>query len=58
MHIPVVIVTTSSAEEDILKSYGLHANCYFTKPVSFEQFVKVIHSIEDFWFTIVKLPGT
>ena len=55
-HIPVVIVTTSSAEEDILKSYGLHANCYITKPVNFDQFIKVVHSIEDFWFTIVKLP--
>lgn len=55
-HIPVVIVTTSSAEEDILKSYGLHANCYVTKPVNFDQFIKVVHSIEDFWFTIVKLP--
>jgi chemotaxis family two-component system response regulator Rcp1 len=55
-HIPVVIVTTSSAEEDVLKSYGLHANCYVTKPVNFDQFIKVVHSIEDFWFSIVKLP--
>ncbi len=55
-HIPVVIVTTSSAEEDILKSYSLHANCFVTKPVNLEQFVKVVHAIEDFWFTIVKLP--
>jgi len=57
-HIPVVIVTTSSAEEDILKSYGLHANCYITKPVNFDQFIKVVHSIENFWFSIVKLPKT
>jgi chemotaxis family two-component system response regulator Rcp1 len=55
-HIPVVIVTTSAAEEDILKSYRLHANCYMTKPVNIEQFIKVVHAIEDFWFTIVKLP--
>lgn len=55
-HIPVVIVTTSAAEEDILKSYCLHANCYVTKPVNLEQFIKVVHAIEDFWFTIVKLP--
>ncbi len=55
-HIPVVIVTTSSAEEDILKSYKLHANCYVTKPVNIEQFIKVVRAIEDFWFSIVKLP--
>ncbi len=54
--IPVVVVTTSSAEEDILKSYNLHANCFVTKPVNIEQFIKVVHAIEDFWFTIVKLP--
>jgi len=56
MHIPVVIVTTSSAEEDILESYSLHANCFVKKPVNLEQFIKVVHAIEDFWFTIVKLP--
>lgn len=56
-HIPVVVITTSSAEEDILKSYKLHANCYITKPVNFEQFIKVVHSIEEFWLTVVKLPG-
>lgn len=56
-HIPVVIVTTSSAEVDILKSYSLHANCYVTKPVNLEQFIKVVHAIEDFWFSIVKLPN-
>ncbi|MBI5740158.1 MAG: response regulator [Nitrospirae bacterium] len=54
--IPVVIVTTSSADEDIVKSYCLHANCYVTKPVDLDQFMKVVHAIEDFWLTIVKLP--
>ena len=54
--IPVVILTTSSAEEDILKSYDLHANCYITKPVDLDQFIKVIKSINDFWLNIVKLP--
>jgi chemotaxis family two-component system response regulator Rcp1 len=56
-HIPVVVITTSAAEEDILKSYKLHANCYITKPVNFEQFIKVVHSIEEFWLTVVRLPG-
>jgi len=55
--IPVVILTSSSAEEDIVKSYSLYANCYVTKPVDLEQFVKVVKSIEDFWLTIVKLPS-
>ena len=54
--IPVVILTSSKAEEDIIKSYNLYANCYVTKPVDLEQFVKVVKSIEDFWLTIVKLP--
>jgi chemotaxis family two-component system response regulator Rcp1 len=54
--IPVVILTVSSAEEDILRTYNLHANCYITKPVDFDQFTKVVQQIEDFWFTIVKLP--
>ncbi|MBU1076872.1 MAG: response regulator [Spirochaetes bacterium] len=54
--IPVVILTTSKAEEDVLKSYNLHANCYITKPVELDQFVEVVRSIEDFWLTIVKLP--
>ncbi|MEE8359162.1 MAG: response regulator [Candidatus Hydrothermarchaeales archaeon] len=54
--IPVVILTTSSAEEDIIKTYNLHANCFITKPVDLDQFIKVVKSIEDFWFTIVKLP--
>ena len=55
-HIPVVILTISRAEEDILKSYELHANCYITKPVDMNQFVKIVRSIESFWFSIVKLP--
>ena len=56
--IPVVIMTSSRDEEDILKSYNLHANCYITKPMDLNQFIKVVKSIEDFWFTIVKLPPT
>jgi len=55
--IPVVILTVSSAEEDILKTYNLHANCYITKPIDLDQFIKVVRSIEDFWLTIVKLPN-
>lgn len=54
--IPVVILTTSNAEEDVLRAYGLHANCYVTKPVDFECFAKVVRSIKEFWFTIVTLP--
>lgn len=54
--IPVVVLTTSQAEEDVVKAYKLFANCYITKPVDLEQFSKVVRSIEDFWFTIVKLP--
>ena len=54
--IPVVILTISQAEEDILKAYNLHANCFITKPVDLIQFNKVVQSIEEFWFTIVKLP--
>jgi two-component system, chemotaxis family, response regulator Rcp1 len=55
-HIPVVIMTISQAEEDVLKSYKLHANCFVTKPIDLNQFIKVIKSIEEFWFTIVRLP--
>ncbi|KAF5415847.1 MAG: putative methanogenesis regulatory protein FilR2 [Candidatus Methanogaster sp.] len=55
-NIPVVVLTTSSAEQDIFRSYDLHANCYITKPVDLDQFIRVIRSIEDFWLTIVKLP--
>jgi two-component system response regulator len=54
--IPVVILTVSRAEEDVLKSYNLHANCYISKPFEMEQFIQVVKSIEDFWFSIVKLP--
>ena len=54
--IPVVIFTISNAEEDILKTYNLHANCYITKPLDLNRFLKVIQSIENFWLTIVRLP--
>jgi chemotaxis family two-component system response regulator Rcp1 len=54
--IPVVILTTSEAEQDILKTYELHANCYLTKPVDLEQFISIVKSVEDFWLTIVQLP--
>jgi len=54
--IPVVVLTTSKAEEDILRAYGLHANCYVTKPVDFDQFTNVVKAIENFWFTVVSLP--
>ncbi|HDS45341.1 MAG TPA: response regulator [Methanomicrobia archaeon] len=54
--IPVVILTTSRAEEDIKSTYNQHANCYITKPVDFDQFVNVVKTIEDFWLTIVRLP--
>jgi len=55
-HIPVVVLTTSKAEADIIKSYESHANCYITKPVDMNQFIKIVQSIEFFWFSIVKLP--
>ena len=55
-HIPVVILTTSQDEQDILKSYNLYANCYITKPVDLDQFIKVVKAIEDFWLGIVVLP--
>jgi two-component system response regulator len=54
--IPVVVLTLSSAEKDLAKAYEFGANTYITKPIDFEQFVKVVHSIEEFWFTIAKLP--
>ena len=54
--IPVVVLTTSRAEIDILSAYDLHANCYITKPVDFKQFMSVVKSIENFWLTVVKLP--
>lgn len=55
-HIPVVILTTSKADEDVLRSYELHANCYVTKPVDLEKFIVVVQSIDRFWLTIVTLP--
>ena len=53
---PVVVMTTSDTEEDILRAYNLHANCYVTKPVDLDQFIHVVKEIEDFWLTIVELP--
>ncbi len=54
--IPVVVLTTSRAEEDVLRAYQLKANCYITKPVDFQQFVHVVQSVENFWLTVVTLP--
>jgi len=54
--IPVIILTTSQNEQDVVKSYNLHANCYITKPLDLDQFIKVVKSIEDFWLGIVVLP--
>lgn len=54
--IPVVVLTTSTAEQDVLGTYDLHANCYINKPVDFEQFIKVVKSVGDFWFSVVILP--
>jgi CheY-like chemotaxis protein len=56
-HIPVVVLTTSEAEQDIIRSYQLHANCFITKPVDLDQFIRVVRAIDDFWLTVVKLPG-
>jgi CheY-like chemotaxis protein len=55
-HIPVVVLTSSQAEEDIMRSYRLHANCFITKPVDLEQLNRVVQGIEQFWFTLVTLP--
>jgi two-component system, chemotaxis family, response regulator Rcp1 len=55
-HIPVVVLTTSKADEDIVRTYNLHANAYITKPVDLNRFVEIMHALEEFWFTIVKLP--
>jgi CheY-like chemotaxis protein len=54
--IPVVILTTSKSEEDVLRAYDLHANCYISKPVDFNRFMDVVRSIENFWLTVVRLP--
>lgn len=56
MRIPVVVLTTSKSEEDVARTYGLHANCYITKPVDFARFTDVVRSINDFWFRVVTLP--
>ena len=55
--IPVVVLTSSKAEQDVVKMYDLHANCYITKPVDFEQFISIVKSIEGFWFSVVRLPN-
>jgi chemotaxis family two-component system response regulator Rcp1 len=55
--IPVVILTTSDAEEDIARSYDMHANCYVSKPVDFDRFIQVVQSIQDFWLAVVTLPN-
>jgi CheY-like chemotaxis protein len=55
-NIPVVVLTTSKSEEDVIKSYCLHANCYITKPVDFSKFIDVVRSINEFWFGVVTLP--
>ena len=55
-HIPVVILTTSKSKDDISKAYGLHANSYISKPVDFDEFTKVVQTIQDFWFSVVTLP--
>jgi CheY-like chemotaxis protein len=55
--IPVVVLTTSEAEEDVLRSYSLHANAYVTKPVDFERFIQVVRQIDDFFVTVVRLPS-
>jgi len=54
--IPVVVLTTSADDQDVARAYNEHANCYITKPVDLEQFLRVVHSIEDFWLTLVRLP--
>jgi two-component system, chemotaxis family, response regulator Rcp1 len=54
--IPVVILTVSKDEEDVLRSYNFHANCFITKPIDLHQFLKVVHAIEDFWLSVVRLP--
>lgn len=56
--IPVVMLTTSDSEKDIFESYNNHANCYITKPVGFQSFIEAIHTLKDFWITIVQLPKT
>jgi two-component system, chemotaxis family, response regulator Rcp1 len=55
-HIPVIVLTSSKADEDVLKAYNLHANCYVPKPVNFHSFSHMLHCVEQFWLTVVKLP--
>lgn len=55
--IPIIILTSSDAEADVCRSYDLHANCYITKPIIFEDFIRVINAIESFWLNVVRLPG-
>ena len=55
--IPVVVLTTSKSEQEVLKAYNLHANCFVTKPIDLDQFMHVVKSIEDFWLSIVRLPS-
>jgi two-component system response regulator len=55
--IPIVILTSSDAESDVLRSYGEHANCFISKPIDFDGFLRVVQAVEDFWFTVVKLPS-
>lgn len=57
MRIPVVVLTTSSSEEDVLRTYSSHANCFVTKPIDLDQFMDAVRSIESFWLTIVRLPN-
>lgn len=57
MTIPVVVLTTSEDEADVLRSYNLHANCFITKPLDLDRFLTVVRSVEDFWFSIVRLPA-
>ncbi len=56
--IPVIVLTTSAAERDVLRSYELNVNCYITKPIDLDEFIRVVRAIEDFWLTIVRLPST
>ena len=56
-YIPIIVLTTSDAEQDVWKAYKLHANCYLTKPVNLDDFIRKIRSFEDFWLTVVRLPG-
>jgi two-component system, chemotaxis family, response regulator Rcp1 len=55
--IPVVVLTSSDAESDVVRSYDEHANCFISKPIDFDGFLRVVHAVKDFWFTVVKLPG-